>query len=91
MVKGNITNPEVYVVFHYPVFVFAIFPSASTVTLKRQGGENTTFYPKDYKCCHAKTSCSGKILTTQLKMSSLQLRLSSFQVRALSKSEKNHN
>lgn len=34
MVKGNITNPEVYIVFHYPEFVFAIFPSARTVTSK---------------------------------------------------------
>lgn len=51
---------------------------------KRQGGKHTDFYPKDYKCCHAKTFCSGK-LTTQLKESSLKLLLSSFEVRGISK------
>lgn len=38
MVKGSITNSEVYIVFHYPVFVFAIFPSAGTATYIKQAG-----------------------------------------------------
>jgi len=78
MVKGSMTNPAACVVFHYPVSVSAVLPSAGTATdLQKAGwGEH---------CCHAQTSCSGKTLPTQLKVSPLQLCLSGSQVRHISK------
>lgn len=47
MVKETVTNPEVYAVFHYPVFVFAVLPCARTVTSKKAGWGEHHFLSKE--------------------------------------------
>lgn len=42
MVKWNIMNSEMYIVLHYPTFIFADFPSAGTATCHQKGRVGST-------------------------------------------------